>query len=321
VSQKLQEAYDRKEEHPESAAWLFLRLAEAGHEVAQMNLAHLLDTSSSYLFTSEPVPEEASEEARAIGKIHAQRHYEMSAEQGNALSELRLGDYAYYGWGIRPGDSLQDDDSDDIALEVSLAADAEEVRFVHQEADPELSLGHYKRTANMRITGEWMQPFVARASFNLGYMYQFGIGVPRDMPVARRYYRRCFEVDPAGVEAPVTLMLALLAVQVFVVEMPPLHVLGGALLADSRTHIIAVHLVLLLVLLRVRSVFIAGREPRSAGSAPVIPAAAPAAQQGNSREAAAETAASSPGGAEAGAEDTWRGSADASSVGAESQTL
>lgn len=323
VSQKLQEAYDRKEMFPESAAWLFLRLAEAGHEVSQMNLAHLLDTSSSYLFLSEPAPGEGepSEEARAVGKIHAQRHYEMSAEQGNALSELRLGDYAYYGWGIRPGDTLQDDDSDDIALDASLAADAEEVRFVHQEADPELSLGHYKRTANMRITGEWMQPFVARASFNLGYMYQFGIGVPRDMPVARRYYRRCFEVDPAGVEAPVTLMLALLAVQVFVIEMPPLNALGEALLADSRTHIIAVHLVLLLVLLRVRSVFTARRESRSAGSASAAPAALLAARQGNSRGAAAEPAARTPAGAEVGAEDTWRGRTDESSVAGESQTL
>merc|ERR1712232_1260422 len=49
VSQKLQAAYDLRKERPDDAAWLFLRLAEAGHEVAQMNLAHLLDMGSSYL--------------------------------------------------------------------------------------------------------------------------------------------------------------------------------------------------------------------------------------------------------------------------------
>merc|ERR1712125_8668 len=33
VSRKLQDAYNGKDSHPEMAAWLFLRLAEAGHEV------------------------------------------------------------------------------------------------------------------------------------------------------------------------------------------------------------------------------------------------------------------------------------------------
>ena len=35
-------------------------------------------------------------------------------------------------------------------------------------------------TADMTVTGEWMQSFVARASFNLGFMHQFGIGIVQD---------------------------------------------------------------------------------------------------------------------------------------------
>jgi TPR repeat protein len=251
VSQKLQDAYEQQDTHPNTAAWLFLRLAEAGHEVAQMNVAHLFDTASSKLLLLNSSHEDPTEEARALGRVHAQRHYEMSAEQGNAHSELRLGDYAYYGWGFRADEGPEDDFSDeepDIANPIEA-----ELRFIRQEVDPELSLVHYKRTAAMRITGEWMQPFVARASFNLGYMYQFGVGVPRDVPLARRYYRRCFEVDPSGVQMPVSAMLLLLTAQVYWLEMPPAQEMLDASLGDVRTHLLAIHLIVLAVLLRARS--------------------------------------------------------------------
>merc|ERR1719498_2314462 len=65
-----------------------------------MNLAHLLDTGAAYLFHKESVAEDPSEEAKVMNKFYAQRFYEMSAEQGSASSELRLGDYAFYGWGL-----------------------------------------------------------------------------------------------------------------------------------------------------------------------------------------------------------------------------
>jgi len=261
VSQKLQEAYHLQETQPNAAAWLFLRLAEAGHEVAQMNVAHLLDTHSAQLLFhgSDTTGTSEEAEARALGKIHAQRHYEMSAAQGNALSELRLGDFAYYGWGIRADDTAKDDwNNDDIDV---LALAEEPVNFVHQEADPELSVVHYKRTSNMRITGEWMQPFVARASFNLGFMYQFGVGVARDAPLARRYYRRCSEVDPHGVQVPVTIMLAALAAQVSLLEMPSLQDFVSAVFNDMRTHMLAVLIVFLSVLLRTRDRLLQVRTP------------------------------------------------------------
>lgn len=245
VSLKLREAYERQETHPELASWQFLKLAEAGHEVAQMNVAHLLDISKSQvLFLRDSEKAELNEEMHALGRIYAQRHYEMSAEQGSALAELRLGDYAYYGWGIRADEGPEDDfnaESDDFG-----AADAE-LRFVRQEVDPELSLAHYKRTADMKITGEWMQPFVARASFNMGYMFQFGIGVPRDAPLARRYYTRCFEVDPSSVQVPVSVMLVGLALQAYGPEYLE------ALFGDLRTHLLAIILVVLTVLFRTRS--------------------------------------------------------------------
>lgn len=253
VARSLQEAYDlHGHGQHDAAAWLFLRLAEAGHEVAQTNLAHLLDSGSSKLLLPEesaalPMPElpgEGGEEAqRAFGRVSAQRHYELSAEQGNALSELRLGDYAYYGWGLRtstglphaaegPAEALPDQDSDGSDL---LGAPLD-FQLVRQEVDYALSLSRYRRTASMKITGEWMQPFVARASFNLAYMHQFGIGVAQDLALARRYYDRCADLDPKGVQSPAMLMLAALAVQSTVSGLPSGAELQQALAHDLRAH-------------------------------------------------------------------------------------
>ncbi|CAE8678745.1 unnamed protein product, partial [Polarella glacialis] len=157
VSNKLREAHDlQREGRNEAAAWLFLRLAEAGHEVAQMNFAHLLDTGAAQ-FLQAPSAQNASggnaslhqDEVRAAGRIHAQRHYELSAEQGNALAELRLGDFAYYGWGLSLDDGPEDLDDD-------LSEVSSELKLVRQEADLELAVAHYRRTAAMRITGQWM---------------------------------------------------------------------------------------------------------------------------------------------------------------------
>lgn len=271
VSRKLQEAYDRQREgRNEEAAWLFLRLAEAGHEVAQMNLAHLMDTGSTQLLLNSSAVPELSGEARTIGRVHAQRQYELSAEQGNALSELRLGDYAYYGWGLvvdtkapttqaveTEGSEATCAESTDGECDFEDLSATVDMRLVRQEPDVALALARYKRTAAMRITSEWMQPFVARASFNLGYMYQFGIGVVRDMPLARRYYNKCAEVDPAGVQTPVALMLALLAAQAFFAKLPPPSSFGSALLLDLRIHMLVVHFVGLFALVHLRGAFAA----------------------------------------------------------------
>ena len=54
------------------------------------------------------------------------------------------------------------------------------VELFPQEVDYEAALARYRKTADMTVTGEWMQSFVARASFNLGFMHQFGIGIGQD---------------------------------------------------------------------------------------------------------------------------------------------
>ncbi|CAK0900770.1 unnamed protein product [Prorocentrum cordatum] len=73
----------------------------------------------------------------------------MSAEQGNALSELRLGDYAYYGWGLRIDDSVGDV-GENVTEEEALAEAVEAPRLVRQEVDLRLSMDRYMRTAAMK---------------------------------------------------------------------------------------------------------------------------------------------------------------------------
>eukprot|EP00435_Cladocopium_sp_Y103_P063319 s376_g24.t3 len=244
---RLREAQElHKQNRPDAAAWRFLSLAEAGHEVAQMNAAQLFDSGQSSLLvnSSQPVAVQALEDQRFLGRAFAQRHYELSAEQGNAFSErgcglwleLRLGDYAYYGWGLRYSDQAEEFESNDTW---QLSA---------QEADLDLSLAHYRRTATMRISGEWMQPFVARASFNLGYMYQFGVGVEQDLPLAQRFYGQSAEADPGAVQTPLAIMMGVLALQHFLAELPELEACVATVSADVRFHILLAHICAILIL-------------------------------------------------------------------------
>jgi len=246
--------------NPDRAALLFLKLAEAGHEVAQMNVAHLLEsTQSSFLLPGSISAEhEIPEEARGHNRIIAQRFYEMSAEQGSASSELRLGDYAYYGWGISAtyGDQSESsqDDTDDSML-ARFSTNEPDLEIQKQAVDFEASLARYRKTAEMTVSGEWMQSFVARGSFNLGFMHQFGLGVAQDLHMAKRHYHRCREVDPSGVHTPVTMVLMLLGAHMFFLQVPPSDQLLDRLFADVRVHVLILHVVAVVVLAVLRRQF------------------------------------------------------------------
>eukprot|EP00929_Paragymnodinium_shiwhaense_P090846 TRINITY_DN50942_c0_g1_i1.p1 TRINITY_DN50942_c0_g1~~TRINITY_DN50942_c0_g1_i1.p1 ORF type:complete len:788 (+),score=191.28 TRINITY_DN50942_c0_g1_i1:84-2447(+) len=273
VAHKLQQAYQQKDSSPESTAWLFLRLADSGHEVAQMNFAQLLDSGNTRLLADasrktstwpaggsvsgalEPLAE------KHVARMYAQRHYEMSAEQGNVVSDLKLGDYAYYGWGVRINDGSEAEEEfakfdDDAAVEAELQRLLEggppEVTFVQQEASPQLALSHYKRISATRVVANWMQPFVARASFNIGLMHHFGVGTTRSAGLAQQYYTHCLDVDPDGVWLPIWLMLLLLSVEELIAMPITLDGWGDALLGDLRTHVLVLQFFTLFILFLLR---------------------------------------------------------------------
>lgn len=263
VSSKLVSAYDFGDKHPNKAALMFLKLAEAGHEVSQMNVAHLFDSGHANLFSPDEgdSPGKADdyfweEDSRSFGRNIAQRFYELSAEQGSASSELRLGDYAYYGWGrsagfteAAPDEGRSGDQGEDWAdFPLPSIYTSDKVQLFPQSVDYEAALARYRKTADMTVTGEWMQSFVARASFNLGFMHQFGIGIAQDLNLAKQHYFRCREVDPSGLHAPVTLALAALACHLRYLRFPTPEELKERLFSDLRSHMLLLHLAALLIL-------------------------------------------------------------------------
>ncbi|CAE7157117.1 SEL1L [Symbiodinium pilosum] len=307
VSSKLVSAYDFSEKQPDRAALMFLKLAEAGHEVSQMNVAHLFDHGQASLLSPEAPSADHpparhddffwETSPRLQNQNVAQRFYELSAEQGSASSELRLGDYAYYGWGMSarfteaplPSESEQVEAArpessdgegwDDFPLPSIYTND--KVELHPQAVDYEEALARYRKTADMTVTGEWMQSFVARASFNLGFMHQFGIGIVQDLNMAKQHYFRCREVDPSGLHAPVTMALAALAAHVLYLRLPSQEETIKRLSADLRLHLLLLHIVAVIVLMWLHCILSSRRRsvpqrPRRQDQAPLTAATQPA---------------------------------------------
>ena len=80
--------------------------------------------------------------------VRALQYLGRAASQGFAPARVRLGDYHYYGWGT--------------------------------DVDFGSAASHY-RTASDQLHS-------AQAMFNLGYMYEQGLGMKQDIHLAKRYY-------------------------------------------------------------------------------------------------------------------------------------
>mmetsp|Transcript_25600 Transcript_25600/g.58157 ORF Transcript_25600/g.58157 Transcript_25600/m.58157 type:complete len:708 (+) Transcript_25600:93-2216(+) len=285
VTSKLQQAYQLQDARPDLSAWMFLKLAETGHEVAQMNVAHIFDHGSATLLHHESVVRpNLTDSDHRWNKIFAQRFYEMSAEQKSASSELRLGDYAFYGYGLAAevADSAGSDALDD----------GEEVRHRPQGVDYDAALMHYRKTTEVKITGQWMQPFVAQAAFNLGYMYELGIGVSQDLHMAKRFFNQCLEVNPSADNVPAKLMLILNQFHAYWIRVPHAEKLMVAVRTDGRCTAILACLVGSGLLLMVRVLLANARPPTQRAHQPVpvgeMPEVAAAVEDLRRRQAAVD---------------------------------
>jgi len=160
-----------------------LKLAEAGHQVSQENLAHLIDSGKleGNLFTEK------------FQQIFAQRFYELAADQGSVTSQLRLGDYAYHGWGLQAEYARDEQGYTDI-VHKKKEPNYEEARKRYVKARDEAA-----KVAS--LTGGhlgWVNKVMGTASFNLGYMHHFGIGTRTNLFEASRQYRRAISKDSHG---------------------------------------------------------------------------------------------------------------------------
>ena len=78
------------EENYEKSLLIYEKLAERGLEVAQSNAGWIYDSNLQSL-------QFGNDETGNLNQIFALKYYSRSADQGNAISHLKLGDYHYYG--------------------------------------------------------------------------------------------------------------------------------------------------------------------------------------------------------------------------------
>jgi SEL1 protein len=128
--------------------------AERGHEIAQNNLAWILDQDKSILRQTRFSPSTTSS---VKGRL-ALTQWTRAAGQRNVDALVKVADYYYHGLGI----SDVAETASDTRTRLEKAA-----RYYQSAADTYLS---------------------ALAMWNLGWLYENGVGVDKDFHLAKRYY-------------------------------------------------------------------------------------------------------------------------------------
>ncbi|KAJ6593532.1 HCP-like protein [Mycena capillaripes] len=141
--------------------------AERGSEVAQNNLAHILDQDKSILRLTRFSPTTPSNETARL----ALTQWTRAAAQRNIDALVKVGDYYYHGLGVWE--------------------ETEAARF-------EKAAKYYQSAADTQQS--------ALAMWNLGWMYENGVGVPQDFHLAKRHYDLALETN-AEASFPVYLSL------------------------------------------------------------------------------------------------------------------
>ncbi|KAF7362200.1 Ubiquitin-protein ligase [Mycena venus] len=130
--------------------------AERGSEVAQNNLAHILDQDKSVLRLTRFSPTIPSNETARL----ALTQWTRAAAQHNIDALVKVGDYYYHGLGVWEA--------------------TDSARF-------EKAAKYYQSAADTQQS--------ALAMWNLGWMYENGVGVPQDFHLAKRHYDLALETN------------------------------------------------------------------------------------------------------------------------------
>ena len=142
----LEDGYDDfKNGYYEAAFVKFLLAAELGYDIAQLNVAWMLE--NGYYTVNGDMQQSLTEAAV---------YYQRAANVGHVDARVKVGDMLFDGTGL--------------------------------DVNKKLALSFYQAAAE-----EGNSPI---AWFNLGYMYQEGIMVPKDYHLSKRYYDRALAVNP-----------------------------------------------------------------------------------------------------------------------------
>ncbi|KAI8373500.1 hypothetical protein EDC96DRAFT_499589 [Choanephora cucurbitarum] len=157
----VEEAYQAyKDNDQENALVHYLLAAERGYEVAQSNVAYMLDNDKRMLTHLPWVSmEEQKEESLAMSGLNPQEsafiYWTRSANQNNVDARVKMGDYYFKGIGTT--------------------------------VDYEKAVSCYRLAAEMQGS--------PLAFWNLGWMYENGVGVAKDFHLAKRAYDHALNIE------------------------------------------------------------------------------------------------------------------------------
>ncbi|KAI7903212.1 uncharacterized protein BX663DRAFT_507858 [Cokeromyces recurvatus] len=160
----VEEAYKAyKNNDMENALLKYMLAAERGYEVAQSNVAYILDNDKRMLYhlpligsLNDHDEQQSTEIIKGLNKEEsAFIYWTRSANQNNVDSRVKMGDYYYKGIGT--------------------------------SVDFEKAVSCYRFAAEMQGS--------PLAFWNLGWMYENGIGVAKDFHLAKRAYDQALNID------------------------------------------------------------------------------------------------------------------------------
>ncbi|OZJ06468.1 hypothetical protein BZG36_00530 [Bifiguratus adelaidae] len=156
----------------ENALLHYIMAAERGYEVAQSNVAWLLDTNKHLLelpaIFGQPPPRDPRREELAF------IYWSRASNQENLDARMKVGDYYYWGIGV------------------------------NKSAEKAASV--YRIISDLKYS--------SMAMWNLGWMHENGMGVAKDLHLAKRFYDQAVESNPDAY-LPVMLSLVNLHVKIF----------------------------------------------------------------------------------------------------------
>ena len=188
----IRDAEEYYETSTKNTPWVYLLLAsELGYELAQENAAWILDrepkTSSinGLVILDKPnIP--------SVNDYVALNLWNRAANQGNVDARVKVGEYHFYGRGITKKMDNKPKFSFFSSTEYG-TPDYEKAALYYQVAGDEHS---------------------SLALWNLGYLYENGLGVAKDFHLAKRMYDLSLTTNPGGY-LPVNLALFYLNIRQF----------------------------------------------------------------------------------------------------------
>ncbi|KAJ3178057.1 ERAD-associated protein [Geranomyces variabilis] len=220
----------------EGAFLHYLLAAEQGYEVAQTNAAWMLDRGIYKLRKSNLL--DRSQHSSGDDQHETALYlWNRAANQGNVDARVKMGDYHFYGLGTGSGTTTTT-----TTTTTAGGAGAEEKKAEGSEKPAttagdgakaveakQLAVGDPARAAVYYLVAAESE-YSSIAMWNVGWMYEVGVGLEQDYHLAKRFYDRCLELNPEAY-LPVHLALAKLRIKMLWKYL----ITGGPLSAVARS--------------------------------------------------------------------------------------